>query len=365
MPKKSAAFDPSAPTRRRVFVLVRRKQRFGRAFHPLRAVTRATVLFAAAIGATALVQAQNVTLEPLRAAGYGAVRLQRPLPNVITVLANVDGRTKRLLVDTSWLEDGVGLIGENVGISFAPVTGSEIPLKWRGPLAKRVTLGNVQLTSVPIVYGKFPQLRDTVMHREIAADGIIGTGFLHTCSAFVDLQNLRLYLRPPAQGRRVIIGRALTAAGMSEIRLQETAQHAELVEAEVNGVSGKLLVDTSAYLAAIDARLAAQIHARPIVTHYNFPRPVPAEDFTHIIRIDAHAREVDELVRNAPMTSLQSFKLAGVPVRAPDIRLRPVTSATHLRVMGLLGMDILGPNGAIIDFGQDKLYIYRSGPRRR
>lgn len=327
-------------------------------------MTQAVVLFAAC-GAVAVSRAQNVTLEPLRAAGYGEVRLKRPLPNAITVSADVDGRPKRLLVDTSWLEDGVGLIGESVGSYVAPVTGSEIPLTRRGPLAQRVTLGNVQLTSVPIVYGKFPQLRDTIMHREIAADGIIGTGFLHTCSAFIDLQNFRLYLRPPDQGRRVVIGKALMAAGMNEIPLQETSQHAELVEAEVNGVSVKMLLDTGAYLAAIDSRLAAQIHARSIKTNYNFLRPGPAEDILHIARIDAHAREVEELVRNAPMTRLQSFKLAEVPVHVPDIRLRTVTTPLHLRVMGLLGMDILGPNGAIIDFGQNKLYIYRSESKRR
>ena len=47
-------------------------------------------------------------------------------------------------------------------------------------------------------------------------------------------------------------------------------------------------------------------------------------------------------------------------LRAPDVRLEqfPLYSQTRGKVIGLLGIDILGPNGTIIDFGNLKLYCY-------
>ena len=61
------------------------------------------------------------------------------------------------------------------------------------------------------------------------------------------------------------------------------------------------------------------------------------------------------------MTPLKSFYAGGVPLRAPDIRLRQVPAYTRSggRVIGELGMDLLGSNGAVIDFGQRKLYVIR------
>lgn len=320
----------------------------------------AIALLSAAISSAV---AQNVNLEPLRSSGYGVVRLERIRPNIITLKADIDGKAERLLVDTGWLEDGVGVLDQNLGAIAAPITGTAIRSRSR-QLAGRVTLGNVQLTSVPIVHGKFPQLQNSLMRRAVAATGIIGTGFLQTCSAFLDLENLRLYLRPPGQGRRVIVSRGLTAAGLAAVPMQQTPQRAELVEAEINGLRGRMLVDTGAYLAAVDSRLAAQIQARPIVTHYGFPRPSNSDDFTHITRIDRHASEARELVENIPMTPLHSFRLGGVPVRVPNIRLRKIEAPTGLEVIGALGMDILGRNGSIIDFAQQQLYFYPAATTR-
>jgi hypothetical protein len=60
------------------------------------------------------------------------------------------------------------------------------------------------------------------------------------------------------------------------------------------------------------------------------------------------------------LTNLGSFRIAGVNVRAPDLRIGRFAfyDRSHGKVIGLLGMDILGTNGAIIDFGQKKLYFY-------
>ena len=61
-----------------------------------------------------------------------------------------------------------------------------------------------------------------------------------------------------------------------------------------------------------------------------------------------------EVIRN-----LRSFKINGVRVRAPDLRLSTFDFYTETggKVAGLLGMDILGYNGTIIDFGDHKIYF--------
>ena len=53
-------------------------------------------------------------------------------------------------------------------------------------------------------------------------------------------------------------------------------------------------------------------------------------------------------------------EIGGVSVRAPDLRMSRYDfySTSGGKIIGLLGMDILGPNGSIIDFSQQKLYFY-------
>lgn len=117
-----------------------------------------------------------------------------------------------------------------------------------------------------------------------------------------------------------------------------------------------MFVDTGSYHAAVDARLSSQNKARPFVTRRGHARP---DEFETVTRIDERSREVAGLVKAAPMTPLQAFKIGGVAVRAPDIRLRKLLLLAQdaPKPIGLLGMDILGSNGAIIDFGERKLYF--------
>lgn len=66
------------------------------------------------------------------------------------------------------------------------------------------------------------------------------------------------------------------------------------------------------------------------------------------------------LLAPTKLTHLRSLRIAGVNVRAPDLRISRFGFYDRIRgkVIGLLGMDILGKNGAIIDFGPRKLYFY-------
>ncbi|HSH40413.1 MAG TPA: hypothetical protein VK993_16695 [Chthoniobacterales bacterium] len=151
----------------------------------------------------------------------------------------------------------------------------------------------------------------------------------------------------------------MTASGLAEVALAESDAPDFVVPVQVNGFGGRMVVDTGSYHAAVDSRLSSRINARPFVTRAGHARPQSTDEFERVTRIDARSREVSALVQNAPMTPLQSFQIGGVPVRAPDIRLRTFDfySEAAPKAIGALGVDILGANGAIIDFGARKLYV--------
>ena len=295
----------------------------------------------------AAVQAR-VSFDALRRDGYGVVELNRPEPNVLTVAATINGRKARLIVDTGWSGEGITIRSDFAQTLRSPVEGvkgfgrsasGQALTGFKKGVAETVTVGNVLMRKVPVYFGNIPslQLEST---RSIHADGFIGSGFLSTCSGIVDLHNLRLYLRPPGTGRRAIIGGALKAQGLAEVPFHIIQTNC-LVEVEINGAPGIMVVDTGATLAGVDERFVPKMKAKAR---------------------EARARAVDAagIERATKLTALNSFQIVGVNVRAPDLRISRYGfyDATGGKIIGLLGMDILGRNGTIIDFGQKKLYFY-------
>jgi hypothetical protein len=194
-----------------------------------------------------------------------------------------------------------------------------------------VGLGNVQIKGVPLFIGKF--------RPGTGANGFAGAGFLRTNSAIIDLHNLLLYLRPPGTGRRAVLGPALKAAGLSEIPLAVQGRHF-LVDVEISGVPAKMFIDTGAYLTCVDSRFAAQIKAKG----YD----------SRLVEVDAAG-----VMNKRQLTKVGSFKIGGVPVYGPHFTLGAYGfyAASGGKVIGLLGMDLLGQNWGIIDFGNQKLYV--------
>jgi predicted aspartyl protease len=314
-----------------------------------RRVASILILLVAAAGAWLLpsVARGRISLDALQSDGYGKVPIKRPQPNVLTVLSTVNGRQLSLIVDTGWLRDGITLNSDSMpalhGLTeevneFGTAAGGSKLMRFKKTSADKVTLGNVELTQVPLYFGNIKALGGHGF-RTIGADGFIGAGFLNTCGGIVDLQNLCLYLRPPGKGHRAVIGPALKATGLSEAPLLPNC----LVDVEVNGHSAKMVVDTGAYFAAADMRAAPKLKA------LGYSSRVMSEDASG-------TSGETQVIRN-----LRSFKIGGINVRSPDLRLGTFHFYTKTggKVVGLLGMDILGSNGTIIDFGQHKLYFYK------
>jgi predicted aspartyl protease len=292
----------------------------------------------------------RVDLSVLQQQGYGVVELKRPQPNTLTVQAQINGHAALLVVDTGWSGHGITLDSEAAGSFKTPMTDNTSHIQTlsgkrltglKNGVADTVLLGNVEMHRVPVVMGNISGLHDASVRRRIGATGFLTAGFLRTCSAVIDLHNLRLYLRPPGTGHRAVLGPALHGAGLAEIPFTITGNALAVVSAEINGATGAMIVDTGKSLTGVDARFASKMK----VAGYS----------SRVGTIDAAGAVIE-----TKLAKIQSFKIGGVNLRAPDVRLEqfPIYTQTSGKLIGFLGIDILGPNGAIIDFGNLKLYCY-------
>ena len=307
----------------------------------------AVLLLGSAVCLSAGTAHARISLEALRRDGYGMVELQRPEANTLTVAATINGRESTLIVDTGWSDEGITVRSDFEKILRSPIqavkesgrsaTGRSLGGFSKG-VAHTVAMGNVRMGQVPIIFGKIGSLQGSQHY--VHAAGFLGSGFLSTCSAIIDLHNLRLYLRPPGTGRRAMIGAAMKAQGLAEVPFTIINHHC-VVRVEINGAPGIMFVDTGATFATVDERFTPQMKAKTRAARGTL--------------IDAAGIETQ-----SKLTGAVSFRIAGVNVRAPDLRISKFSfyGATGGRVIGLLGMDILGRNGTIIDFGQKKLYFY-------
>jgi predicted aspartyl protease len=293
----------------------------------------------------------QITLGALTRDGYGVVPIKRPHPNILVVVGTVNGRKARLVLDTGWATSGITLDGdyaralglktEAVRESTTTATGRKLNVS--SAKAESVVLGNVQIKGVPLFFGIFQGIRSMEAKRTAGVDGFISSGLLRTFSAVVDLHNMQLYLRPPGTGRRVSLGPALRAAGLSEVPFMQEPDGACVVDVEVNGAAGMMIIDTGATLGGVDTRFTGRMKM---------------SGHTSGIRMLDAAGVESETKLSKPAT----FAIGGVSVRPPDLLVTTYDfyGATGGKVIGLLGMDVLGPNWSIVDFGQQKLYFAKS-----
>ncbi|MGH8101844.1 MAG: retropepsin-like aspartic protease family protein, partial [Chthoniobacterales bacterium] len=199
---------------------------------------------------------------------------------------------------------------------------------------------------VPLYFGQlvglqsrtsFTSTGSRIVYQSSGERGFVTIGFLRATSAIIDLSNLQLFLRPPGVGRRAIIGPALRAIGLAEIPMHGAPGRLFFVDGEINGVSGKMAVDTGATVTVLDRQFASQVKARG--------------GGMKIQQGDAGGN-----FRETDVVYVQSFKLGGVSVYRPDITVANTSLASY-GLLGVIGMDVLGQNRSIIDCGERKLYL--------
>ncbi len=212
---------------------------------------------------------------------------------------------------------------------------SQSAMAW---LTLSLTCGNV-----PIVVGSFGALYD-IRSPVRGAVGFVGRGFLKANNAVIDLTNLIMYLRPPGKGRPANLAGALRSIGMSEVPFTENSEGHFIVDVELNGVPAKMMLDTGAQVSEIDARFAKVANAR------GWKRD-------NVFRVDAAGA-----VTHGDLAGTRALSIGGIPVRAPTVLLGNLAfyNSTGGKVVGVLGLDVIGQNWGIIDFGQKKFYFAKA-----
>lgn len=117
------------------------------------------LVFAATVLLSHPAAAAIVSLDVLQRDGYGAADIRRPRPNVLTVMADLDGRKVALMIDSGWTGEGIALHGGGEG------------------RAERVTIGNVQLAQVPLSGTNLDARGNTVARRYTGASGVMAPVF--------------------------------------------------------------------------------------------------------------------------------------------------------------------------------------------
>ncbi|MEO6970680.1 MAG: aspartyl protease family protein [Chthoniobacterales bacterium] len=304
-----------------------------------------------------------IKLDTIQRDGYGVVELKRPLANELFMEASLNGHPIRLILDTGAASHQILLSNPTSrllrvpphlikGTSFA-VSGKAIGSISQGT-ADSFAIGNVQVSGTTLYFATLKSLQNRDIeglyytdgtlgnaHRvNRDADGFLGMAFLQKCAAIIDLPNARLYLKPPGTGRTANLEPALRELGYHSATFDQT-NDGLIVNVSINGVAGKMIVDTGSYLTVIDSRFAAQAKFKSY--------RVGGGEFTDVAgaRVETEMGEPD------------SFKVGGVEVLRAKMVVAPTGfyKDTGGKLVGLLGMDFLGQSWGIIDFAAHKVYF--------
>jgi gag-polyprotein putative aspartyl protease len=209
------------------------------------------------LGGRAASGSSPIALDVLQRDGYGSVELVKGGQNKLYVPTEINGRKISLLLDTGWGTEGITVGLNPSALHIVPDKAVGVTLSASGArtlvghgMAQSVVMGNVQIQSTPIYFGRFTEA------------GFVGRGFLKRNNAIIDLTNLRLYLRPPGKGRRVDLGPALTALGLAKAPFFDAPHGDFVLNVEVNGVPTKMVLDTGAQATVLDARFAKAARAK-------------------------------------------------------------------------------------------------------
>jgi len=279
-----------------------------------------------------------ISLEALRRDGYGSVELVNDGQNRLYLPAEINGKKIRLLLDTGWGSPGIALgvdpselhIVLKKGVQMA-ITTNGVRIAERHGVAQSVVIGNVRIQNTRIYFGRYSDL------------GFIGHGFLKKCGAIIDLTNLRLYLRPPGVGRGVNLGPALTSIGLAEAPFF-SADGSFILNVEVNGVPAQMALDTGAQISVLDARFAKVASAKG----WN--------------RRNVYQGDAAGVLSPADFAGTKTFKIGGIPIRTPTVFLSRLAGydLSRGKMVGVLGLDVIGLNWGIIDFSQQKFYFAKA-----
>ncbi len=312
--------------------------------------------------------AEGPTLEDyLKQLGYEGLDFEKTehlQPFVDASLSN--GRKPRLVVDTGW---GISSLTPHAarGLKTLAESGSQI----KDPVLGTITNANVVLIDKLVLRSGAEFSNQPFRVREIKADfvtlpfdGVLGLDFLLRNFCLIDCWKHRLYVRSSGLSTEsaTVMDQSLRLSGFSEVPLSPEGMLS--VDAEVNGHSVRLLVDTGAPDNMLDNSQLRELGLRSV--RYQAPATgtyIESDASFSIVGTGAIG------LHHAKVTKLNTFQLGtrqwkNVYFAVTDMKAWGIAARGSRRedIKGFLSQSFLITHGALIDVSRRKLWLRASKP---
>jgi len=278
---------------------------------------------------------------------YGGAQLVHP-ENFYYVPIQSNGKPGNLMIDTGApatliFRQSLKTLGLTESKTKAPVSGAFGSSREFFGLTtiKTLTVGNCTLTNVPVTVAR--GTGDDMFSRS-RPNGLLGLRELIKFGAILDLPNRLIYLRPSRPGEEVgvAIKSILLRQGYTPVPLSVAGFHLK-VPGAANGAPCYFLVDTGAYLTALDRDFASRAKIQPVHARLT------------AVGLGGSSHDVG-------LAIFPSLRIGNYEIKrgsASIVRLGPklVDRGTRSEIAGLLGIDHLAMNSAIFDFTTGTLYL--------
>jgi hypothetical protein len=221
-------------------------------------------------------------------------------------------------------------------------------------MMERFVIGRTLLVEQPVV------MRDVApAHGRWSNDGILGADFFHRNYCLIDCGTRQLYVRTnqPSQQEANALAQSLRMSGYAEAPI--TWEFNPIVEASINDLPVRLLVDTGAFASVIDDSQVKRLGLRTVRDDRPAPGSLIQPDLQGRARVGIKGDVVEFKVSRLKTLQIGEKSWKSFPFAVQDLSTlrmgRPGTKRPDVK--GLLGRDILMGYGALIDFGNRKVWF--------
>jgi predicted aspartyl protease len=310
---------------------------------PARPTARMVVLLVVAIAPISTLGAGKNRPMP-QLAGYKAVRVHYGALNKMIMSVRINGQPANLLVDTGSIQ----LILDTKAAELFGVRPSQRGLRYIGltqingqllPVAfmQSLTAGSMSFGSSPVV------LRDSARSGTGTAhvDGVLGLDILLRHKAVINCRT-RLVFFKVDQSRHMNLAAVASSEKFTKVPLHREASGALTVPCSIHGQSGRLLVDTGAFVTTFSDSFfkSLGISFEPTRLSAHFPTGTTRR---------VSAAQINDLKIGDFKVPPAKFGVAALP----HFALRQGST----RISGILGMDTLYICQAIIDLDGMNLFL--------
>lgn len=262
-----------------------------------------------------------------------------------------NGQPGHLVIDTGTpgtlvFRSSVRALGLHETRTNVPVRGILGPTSERygRSMIRSFQAGNLTITKVPVAIA--PDLGGSSSYGR--PNGLLGLRELMKFGAVLDLSRRLLYLRPSRPGSEVSaeIKKILETRGWRAIHLTYTRDHLR-VPAEVDEFRCHLLVDTGTFVTTLD---------RPFANRAR----IPTREIGSVVHgVGRSSRRVELATLESLWIGNYQMQKARVAVLSMDPRM--LYRGTQSEVVGLVGVEYLALNSAILDLVSGTLYLKPRG----